>query len=681
MKKLALSLLLSTSLLVNTFTTGSTTTNLGAIQIITPNGINTFGPGEVNLWGTINIGNSSSDIITLSGAGIVPISGGQVFLMINDTGQLITENGTNPITIGSLTAATLTTESVNLGIPADNYLSFTSDSGNILLQANAGDLNLSTTGSINIASLEVLSNINSLLAINNGKLTINNSSTSGVLGFLNISNSLSIGNTLINSTGNITIDANTTGANLSLMAANNIYISNNNITPGTLLATDATNGYLMSANSSTNATFGILASTDFTAITGNITATEGNITAPTGNINGASMTITSLPSVLLATDINGNLKASDNTINATVGNLICNGLQDTSITTAGLLAVDSNGNITSANNSNPSFNNITCAELQITGVTSSVLATDDVGNIIATNSLTPATFGNVSAEYLQLRGLTTAGALLTIDDSGNVLEASASANINCGNLTATGNIALGGGSNTFTINGLNINQNYTVLAVDNANNVMTSNATNSSFTMGDISNNNINVDNTTNLATNGITLNSSNLYLKNQGLAPAAGYTNMLTIDENGKIGIVVSSAIQKDNIKSIKLNESFDLLEARAYNYKGKKNLEYGFIAEEIAKNEALKHAVIYESDGITPMSVNYQTIFVALTADYLATKKALKAELKMKDELLESTIKNEAVLKSELLATSEALTKLTLKYEFLEAALAQIANQLYSK
>ncbi len=167
----------------------------------------------------------------------------------------------------------------------------------------------------------------------------------------------------------------------------------------------------------------------------------------------------------------------------------------------------------------------------------------------------------------------------------------------------------------------------------------------------------ISIDNAT--PANGINFNSNSIYLQGQNLSPASGSTNILTIDSNGKIGIVLSARAYKKEIKNIKLNSSFDNIKPVSYSYINSDNIEYGFIAEDLIENESLKHAVIYSPDG-SPMSINYQTIFVALTADYLTTKKELKT------------------IKSKVNAKDETLNQLNLRCEKLEAMIIKLINQI---
>ena len=232
---------------------------------------------------------------------------------------------------------------------------------------------------------------------------------------------------------------------------------------------------------------------------------------------------------------------------------------------------------------------------------------------------------------------------------------------------------------------------YILLAVDRNGNLSTTHR-NNLFKIGSDSpgNNYISIDNESPL--NGINLTSSIVSFQGQNLAPASGSTNILTINSLGQLGIVLSTRSAKRSISKLHLTEAFDLLNPVSYSYLNSDKIEYGFIAEDLIENELLKHAVIYAPDG-SPMSINYQTIFVALTADYLTTKKELKYlketmnekdeiifELSKKCEKLEELIatlgvdllaskKELKIIKTKLNAKDDATMQLKLKLEKLEA------------
>ncbi len=428
------------------------TTNLGPIQLITSNGSGTFAPGIINMSGTINIGESPSDIITIQGSGINYPSSGNSFLMVNSSGNIITAGGgTSTFNCGNLIAAPATGQSVTLGMPANNYLNFTSNSGNVTIQANNNNANLalSANGHITLSSADI-------------------SAPSTGTSFL-----------MLNSSGNMV----TAGGGTSTFNC------------GNLIAAPATGQ---------SVTLGMPANNYL-----NFTSNSGNVTIQANNTNAN-------------------------------------------------LALSANGHITlTGKNITPSANT--------TGY--SLLATDRSGYLTSTNSNNIFKIGS--------------------DGSGN---------------------------------------NY--IALDNAN------------------------------LANGIILNSTAVYLQGQNLSPASGSTNILTIDSNGKLGIVLSAKAYKKEIRNIKLHNSFDTIKPVSYKYKDSDRIEYGFLAEDLIENETLKHAVIFEPDGITPMSINYQTIFVACIADYLETKKELRA------------------FKKKMITKDAEIEKLHLKCQELEGAIAEIAK-----
>lgn len=455
MKKLTLLLLFSTALFIN-ISSVAITTNLGPIQLITSNGSGSFAPGEVRISGTINIGQSSSDIITIQGYGINYPSSGSSFLMINSSGNLVTAGGgSSMFNCGNLVAAPTADQSITVGIPSDNYFHFTNNSGNVTLQANNPNANL-----------------------------------------------------------------------------------------------------LLSAD-------------------GHITLSSIDISVP---LSGSSF-----------------------------------------------LMINSLGNLISAGEGSNTFN---------------------CGNLVAAPTASQSiTLGIPSDNYFHFT-----------NNSGNVTLQANNTNANL-SLSANGNITLSGKEITPSAN----TSGYSLLATDRSGNITTSNS-NNIFKIGSDSsgNNHITIDNE-NLA-NGINLNSTAVYLKGQNLSPALGSTNILTIDSNGKLGIVLSAKAYKEEIKSIKLNNSFDSIKPVSYKYKGSERIEYGFLAEDLMNHETLKHAVIYEPNGITPMSINYQSVFVTFIADYLETKKELK------------------MMKKKINTKDESIAKLTLKCEELEAIILKIANQINS-
>lgn len=561
MKKLALSLLFSTTLIFHNVIPVDSITNLGPVQIVTTNGSNEFAAGTVNLYGQINLGQSNSDIIKVMGNGITyPDSGLQSFLVINDNGQISANSSSTPMTLGSLEAAGQPSETVTLGIQnTGNYMQFQNDDGDITLQANAanGNLNLSSLGNITLNSAGITKPIFGILVLsvdNNGIIRTVNPSSSEVLFDIAYINTAHITGTINATNGNIN----------NLIAADQI-----------------TNHVALGMNESQKNFFGFVNNT-------------GDVT-------------------LKANAIGSNLVLSADSYIT---------LEGFGLSNPGLLSIDSNHRISSINNTSA----FTCGTL---------IAGGNAGDEISLG-INDATHNNIAFN----------------SDSGSI-EINAGVTNATLDLTANAGILLTGSELNLTLPAVQSNlDGYVVLAVDTSNNLTTSNS-NNVFKMGSDStgNNFIAVDNAN--TANGILLNSQAIYLANQGLAPATGSTNVLTIDSNGKIGIVISSQVYKDNIEKIKLDESFDSLMPVSYNYKGNDHLEYGFIAEDLAQIPSLQNAVIYGKDG-KPMSVNYQNVFVAVSADHFKVKNEVK------------TVKEE-------------LNEIKAQYQKLEAIIAEMIKQGY--
>jgi hypothetical protein len=241
-------------------------------------------------------------------------------------------------------------------------------------------------------------------------------------------------------------------------------------------------------------------------------------------------------------------------------------------------------------------------------------------------------------------------------DSGDITLQANTLNGNL-SISANGHVTLSGKNIAPTGNGTG----YSLLATDRSGNIISTNSSNIFKIGSDTTGNNyITIDNAT--LANGINLNSGALYLQGQNLSPAAGSTNILTIDSNGKIGIVLSAKAYKEDIKSIHKQISLDSIKPVSYKYKGSDRTEYGFLAEDLMHHEVLKDAVIFEPDGTTPMSINYQSVFVVFIADYLETKKELKA------------------LKRKVTTKDDKIEALQNKCTELESILKEITNKLNS-
>lgn len=178
-----------------------------------------------------------------------------------------------------------------------------------------------------------------------------------------------------------------------------------------------------------------------------------------------------------------------------------------------------------------------------------------------------------------------------------------------------------------------------VLATHNSNNLMTS-GSNMIYLLGNTGTNNnyLKVDNAT--TTNGIILNGRKFSLTgNTALLPSVG-TNTLTIDTNGVIGVTSSSRELKDNIKNFVVKEEdFYALNPVCYSFKGKNDsyVEYGLLAEELINNESFKNTVINNKEG-KPMSIHYNSVFIAFLAKFIDFSKAVQEKIKKLEIALEN-------------------------------------------
>lgn len=354
-----------------------------------------------------------------------------------------------------------------------------------------------------------------------------------------------------------------------------------------------------------------------------------------------------------------------------------------------LLALDSNNNIVTSNKGDKFiFGNSIDPDTAYITVDNS--PTNPTGIILDTSNTTASNIflnaGLSNNIIIAGNGINNAAAgqtsILLINDAGAIQSANGSTDLNCGSLTAaedtlgqtitlgysgenqiaftnnTGNLMINAQStgsnivlNTYgeiNLSSANLNPTInsglalTVLALDRTGNMITS-ETNNLFVYGNnnTGKNYIEIDNADSL--NGITLGGTHIFLKGQGLSPAVGYTNTLTIDNNGKIGILISSKQYKENIIPLNINEKdIENLVAVSYNYVGKNQTEYGFIAEELITNESLKNAVIFDQNG-KPMSINYNSVFVAIAHQFLKTKNNLENKI--------DTLENEITLLKEAL------------------------------
>lgn len=371
MKKLALSLLLSISIIKYCYTSSNQIiTNLGPLQLITPNGSNIFAAGTVNIFGNIKIGNSESDTIIFQAKDIsYPSGSSNNLLIINNTGNLLTANNNIPISCGPLTVNSLKTEgNLNAGNTTCGNLNAGQGIGeNIILGNTSGLINLTSAHIINprlneynFLIIDSNGNIHSALsstAITIGDIHANNVKTEAniycnalISNSINTKGSIHCGELIAgNNTGQCITLGNNTG-NITLYSSKIIYPSSDNYN---LLTIDS-NGHINSAH-------------QFIEIhVGNITAYKINATHDI-----STKTITS------------------NIINA--NNILNCGTLVAGINTGQAIILGNNtGNITlnSAKIIHPLENNY------------NLLSIDSNGNINTTNSNTSITIGDLTAKSI-----------------------------------------------------------------------------------------------------------------------------------------------------------------------------------------------------------------------------------------------------------------------------------------
>jgi hypothetical protein len=632
MKKLTLSLLFSTALLINTtFLTNNNTSD----KIIED--IRTYkdSPGII-IYGnliaatapdqTVTLGNTTGSITIASSNIINPTSGNNSLLMINNSGNIITGNTINSsFTCGPLETTAITSSG---SLIAGNTILGTLNAGNSTLGNTTTDSLITTTatlGNTNTGSLTA--------AIAPGQTVILGNTTGSItIASSNIINPPSGNNSLlmINDSGNI-------------ITGNTI---NSSFTCGPLETTAITSsGSLIAGNT-------ILGTLNAGSSTLGNTTTDSLITttATLGNTNTGSLTAAIAPgqTVILGNTTGSITIASSNIINPTSGN-------------NSLLMINDLGNIITGKTTNSSFS---CGPLQASTINTS-------GSLNAGNTI----LGTLNAGSCNLGSIKTS----------NII-ANGSTTIN-GNLTAGTNsysqITLGCNTGLITFMGAFIKNaaidDNSLLMINQYGNVWTGNtARGTPLTFGALT-----CDNFTAAAgdgqsvhlgnTNGtITISSNNIIKIATGATP-------LYINQYGAIKTLTSSKTYKENINKLETNNTFDLLEPVSFYYINdeSKQLEYGFIAEKLADIPFLSNTVIYNHEGKIE-SLNYQGVFVALTADYLATKKKLNNELLEKDKLLyelQSTCKS---LHNEIKIKNEEVNSLKNRCTLLEITIKQIISKL---
>jgi hypothetical protein len=275
MKKLVISLLFSISIFINTYgDLTPITTNLGPLQLITPNGLNIFAAGSVNIFGKIKIGNSPTDKVTIQAAGITyPTLNKYTILVIDNSGNILTANNTYPVSCGPLTASSITTSGkvIASDILCQNLNAANDIGENIILGNSAGNINLKSAQIIypvsnQYALLMIDSNGNLNTAtpystITCGEITTNNLSATNFIdcdsintNIINNTNTLTCGTlTAANNNGQSITLGNKTG-NIKLISA---YIINPLLENYNILTIDS-NGNINSADSSTTIAIGTI---------------------------------------------------------------------------------------------------------------------------------------------------------------------------------------------------------------------------------------------------------------------------------------------------------------------------------------------------------------------------------------------------------------------------------------
>ncbi len=119
---------------------------------------------------------------------------------------------------------------------------------------------------------------------------------------------------------------------------------------------------------------------------------------------------------------------------------------------------------------------------------------------------------------------------------------------------------------------------------------------------------------------------SSGFVFKGDFTLPGVDETALLTIDHDGKLGILLSSIIYKEQVRKLDVNEEdFNKLSPCRYHYKGKNKLEYGLIAEEVFLLDSLKEALVVLDSNEKPLTVNYQAVLMTLLEQFLAYREKM--------------------------------------------------------
>ena len=694
-------------------------------------------PGTVTSTGTfsatgpsISLGGTTSQI-TFKGTGLNGTAG---YLYIDTLGQLSLQSGGSGSSCNSCTDFSAT-GNITLGTAGTSIIKLLgnglSSTGLLSINGTTGQLSSGTSSAISCASLTATGTVaggnittaGALSTTGTGALNIaGNSNLTGTLGVTGLSTLT--GGTNIPGTLNASGNFNATGTNITLGTNTSaMKLLFNGIGSGGFLEvqSDGTlgigtpSGGGTSCSGCTTFNAGTITATGLSSLNGGLTAntagTQIILGNSTGHINFTStdMQRPSNPGTyyVLTVDNLGNINANATVPAVTCGQVtVANLIANTGITCTGLLTANTG---------------ITC-----TGGTlncQNLTAGNNTGSTIKLGNQSGA--GTIQAYSNLITKASIAGKfnLLTIDNNNNI-NAAATPAIQCGALTCT-NLLLPNGSFTIDTNGNIMTTGNITINTNPGTGVITCGELIAGQNLGDTitlgndqgatitflsSNIDSSIPGVSVLGIDGITgtvqttkaiqASSVTASTGNLALAATTGQINLngqtgitlkganiatsgtipLYITASGLITTTSSSKRYKENITKIALDKNtFDLIEPVTFNYikDDNKQKQYGYIAEQLIGIKGIEDAVIYGLDG-QPETINYQTVFVILSADYLMTKKALIDELKTKNKIL-MYLENKCVsLENQLTETNKTVTELILKCQLLENAISQLFNYL---
>jgi hypothetical protein len=668
------------------------TTDLGPLQLVNPNGSTGFVSGTINMQGTINLGlpEATNNVILTSQYVTNPLNSGIINVIgVDSIGEFRSSDQSALVYFGNQNGAYV---SLNNAIGGNNDIAIQAgQAGDIILQSGS----LSVPNTTNVQYLVTIDNNNIL----NSSANVNVSCGS-LSAVQNTGDVLNLGSTAIGLNGltfeyNIgDIDLSAGAGNLNLAAAQNLFLNIGSIiTPDVGVVAPLginSNGQVVLANGAqvfTDLTAAPSTVTDQTIALGNVTS--GNNLSFTNNINDVQLT-SGVGSVVITALNNVELSSQDSiSLNAAANIVVASSLVQPTEASQ-YLGIDINGNLTTLPVPTPS------GDITVNSVTSNDVTVNDTltalnttlgsantyisysaasGNIdlIGSNIGVQATYiptGAFASPYIAVLGVNSANDLVsTFSATGKCIlgfNTDAAANyilVDNSNPSLPISIYSNGNINIVSPNINPLGDGMTgILALDGSSNIVSTDAANQEYVIGDFQSGYVIVNTTQN--TGGVTLGGT-LTITDPTLIPAAGsgQTNVLTVDETGAIGIQISTRQAKRNIAQVGKELSWNGLEARCYNYVGSNHPEYGYIAEELAEQTQWKDFVIYNNDN-QPMSVNYNGIFVA--AMHIAKMKIQNAEEKI------------ASLENELDRKDASLVELQDKCAQLEAQYKVLAEQI---